>query len=140
MGLNSWAMEERLGLEDLIPDAEGTEAWERLDAEEQRDRLLSLIGELPPAQRQAFLLYALEGYDTAEIAMLQDRPESQVKADIETARQGAARTPAGRADSVRREPGRRTSRKATGRDGTSRPHNTRNRPETTEDQQWPIER
>jgi RNA polymerase sigma factor (sigma-70 family) len=78
--------EEHLRLEDLIPDAEGTEAWERLDADEQRDRLLSLIGELPPAQRQAFLLYALENYETAEIAMLQGRPESQVKADIKTAR------------------------------------------------------
>ena len=83
-------------LEDLIPDAEGTEAWERLDADEQRDRLLSLIGELPPAQRQAFLLDALENYETAEIAMLQGRPESQAKADIKTALEGAARTPAGR--------------------------------------------
>ena len=42
---------------------------------------------MPPAQRQAFLLHALENYDTAEIAMLQDRPESQVKADVEAARQ-----------------------------------------------------
>ena len=49
--------------------------------------MLSLLGELPAAQRQAFLLHALEDYDTAEIAMLQDRPESQVKADIEAARQ-----------------------------------------------------
>ena len=43
--------------------------------------------QLPAARRQAFLLHVLEDYDTAEIAMLQDRPESQVKADIEAARQ-----------------------------------------------------
>ena len=79
--------EETFTLEDLIPDGEGTEAWDELEAEEQRDRLLALLGELPAAQRQAFLLHALENYDTAEIAMLQDRPESQVKADIEAARQ-----------------------------------------------------
>ena len=31
--------------------------------------------------------YAVRAYDEAEIAMLQDRPESEVKADIEAARQ-----------------------------------------------------
>ena len=79
--------EETFTVGDLIPDVEGTEAWEQLEAEEQRDRLLSLMRKMPPAQRQAFLLHALENYDTAEIAMLQDRPESQVKADVEAARQ-----------------------------------------------------
>jgi DNA-directed RNA polymerase specialized sigma24 family protein len=37
-------------------------------------------------QRQAFLLHALEDYRVAEIAMLQDRPEKEVRADIEAAR------------------------------------------------------
>lgn len=73
-------------LEDLLPGSAGTEAWDKLAAEEQRERLLSLVAELPTTQRQAFLLHALEDYDPAEIAMLQDRPESQVKADIEAAR------------------------------------------------------
>ena len=85
----SWLLgyDEVLALEDLIPDENGTTAWEQLEAEEQRDHLLSLTGELPRAQRQAFLLHELEGYATDEIAMLQDRPENQVKADIESARQ-----------------------------------------------------
>lgn len=77
---------ETVTLEDLIPDRDGSAPWDELEAEEQRDRLLSLLRELPAAQRQAFLLHALDGYDTAEIAMLQDRPESQVKADVEAAR------------------------------------------------------
>jgi DNA-directed RNA polymerase specialized sigma24 family protein len=51
------------------------------------DRVLSVLGELPAARRQAFLLHVLEDYDPAEIAMIQDRPESEVKADIELARQ-----------------------------------------------------
>lgn len=78
--------EEVVGLEDLIPDTEGTEPWRRLEAEEQRDRLLALIAGLPHARRQALLLHAMEGYATDEIAMLQDRPEDEVKADIESAR------------------------------------------------------
>ncbi|MDB5313761.1 MAG: hypothetical protein JWO38_7963 [Gemmataceae bacterium] len=79
--------EETVRLEDLIPDPGGTDVWDQLEAEEQQNRLLSLLGELPAARRQAFLLHALEDYDPAEIAMLQDRPESEVRADIEAARQ-----------------------------------------------------
>jgi RNA polymerase sigma factor (sigma-70 family) len=78
--------DETFTLGDLIPDAEATPAWDQLGEEEQEDRLGSLLAELHPAQRQAFLLHALEGYNTAEIAMIQDRPEGQVKADIEAAR------------------------------------------------------
>ena len=79
--------EETFAVGDLMPDVEGTGHGTKLKSEEQMDRLLSLLRELPRAQRQAFLLHALENYDTAEIAMLQDRPESQVKADVEAARQ-----------------------------------------------------
>lgn len=78
--------DESFALEELIPGSEGTEAWDGLAAEEQRRQLLSLVAELPKPQRQAFLLHALEDYDPAEIAMLQNRPESQVKADVEAAR------------------------------------------------------
>jgi RNA polymerase sigma factor (sigma-70 family) len=78
--------EEILTLEDLIPGSDGTEIWERLEAEDQQVRLLSLLGQLSATQRQAFLLHAVEGYTTDEIAMLQDRREGDVKADIDDAR------------------------------------------------------
>jgi RNA polymerase sigma factor (sigma-70 family) len=78
---------ETLRLEDLVPDPKGMEPWRRLEAEEQRDRLLTLIAKLPPVRRQAFILHALEGYATDEIAMLQDRSEDEVKADIQAARE-----------------------------------------------------
>ena len=48
--------------------------------------MLSLLGQLPASPAQAFLLHAVEGYTTDEIAMLQDRPEGEVKADIDAAR------------------------------------------------------
>ena len=79
--------EEKLLLEDVIPDAEGTESWDRLDWEKQRDRLLALLNELPDKQRQAFVLHVVEDYAPFEIAMLQDRSEDEVKKDIEAARQ-----------------------------------------------------
>jgi RNA polymerase sigma factor (sigma-70 family) len=78
--------EENLTLEDLIPGSDGTEIWERLEAEEQQDRILSLLSQLPATQRQVFLLHAVEGYTNDEIAMLQNRPEAKVKAEIDAAR------------------------------------------------------
>jgi ribosomal subunit interface protein len=80
-----WGDEETFTLEDLIPD-ESADPSSQLDAAELRERVIYLTNELPRKQRQAFLLQALEGYDPAEIAMIQDRPEGQVGEDIETAR------------------------------------------------------
>jgi RNA polymerase sigma factor (sigma-70 family) len=74
-------------LEDFIPDLQEADVWDNLAAEEQRNRLLSLISELPTEQRQAFLLHALEDYGPVEIAMLQDRSENEVRRDIEAAKQ-----------------------------------------------------
>jgi Sigma-70, region 4 len=79
--------DQKFMLEDLIPDPEGTEMPDQRDEQEQPSRLLSLLDELPTAQRQAFILYVLEDYEPLEIAMLQERPEPEVKADIEAARQ-----------------------------------------------------
>ena len=79
--------QDSLTLTDLIPDWKGTSSWDKLEAEELKDRLLAAVGQFPAAQRQAFLLHALEGFAFDEIAMMQDRPESEVRADIEAARQ-----------------------------------------------------
>jgi len=78
--------DESLTLEELLPGSEGTQAWDALEAEEQRQQLFEGLKDLPPLQRQALLLSALEDYDLAEIAMLQDRSEEAVRADIEAAR------------------------------------------------------
>ncbi len=74
-------------LEDLLPGSAGNEAWERLEAEERRARLSSLMAAAPKRQRQTLVLHVLEGLDVAEIAMIQDRPEKAVTADLEAARQ-----------------------------------------------------
>jgi len=40
-----------------------------------------------PQQREAFLLFALEGFGLAEIAAITERPVEQVKSDIHLARE-----------------------------------------------------
>jgi RNA polymerase sigma factor (sigma-70 family) len=78
---------EPLAMEELVPSRDGQEVWEQLETEEQRKGLLQFLAELPAPQRQAFELHALEGFEAAEIAMVQDRSEAEVKSDIEAARQ-----------------------------------------------------
>jgi RNA polymerase sigma factor (sigma-70 family) len=84
----AWLLDEddTLTLGEAIPSGESASALEQLEAEELKDRVHFLLGELPKVQRQAFVLNALEAYDLYEIAMLQDRPEAEVQADIEAAR------------------------------------------------------
>jgi DNA-directed RNA polymerase specialized sigma24 family protein len=66
----------------------GQSAWaeEFVEAEELMYGIHALLGELPKAQRRAFVLNVLEAYDISEIAMLQDRSEKEVRDDIEAAR------------------------------------------------------
>ena len=73
-------------LDELIPGFDGNEIWDQLDVAEQRKQIWELVNELPERQRQAFTLFAVDGLAPFEIAMIQDRSESEVKADIEAAR------------------------------------------------------
>lgn len=82
-----WGDTAQVELEDVLPGSEGTEVWERLEAEEQRTQLSAFMATLPKRQRQALVLHVLEGLDPAEISMVQDRPEKAVMADLEAGRQ-----------------------------------------------------
>ncbi|NOX56269.1 MAG: hypothetical protein GXP27_17865 [Planctomycetes bacterium] len=77
---------ETLTLEDLVPGCDSTPRWEELEPSEQREQILQLVRRLPRGQRQALLLSAVEDMDLAEIAMLQDRPEEEIRKDIDQAR------------------------------------------------------
>jgi DNA-directed RNA polymerase specialized sigma24 family protein/ribosome-associated translation inhibitor RaiA len=78
--------EQTITLEDTIPSRESTSAQQQLEANELKDRIHALVGKLSKPQRQAFVLNVFEAYEPFEIAMLQDRPETEVRADIEAAR------------------------------------------------------
>jgi DNA-directed RNA polymerase specialized sigma24 family protein len=78
--------EDELATQDDVPDRQSAWAEEYLEAEELLFRIHRLLGELPKAQRQAFMLHVLESYDLTEIASLQRRSEGEVRTDIEGAR------------------------------------------------------
>ncbi len=78
---------ETLALEDLVPGCETTEQWDQLESQERREQLMRALQQLPARQRQALLLSVAEDYDLAEIAMLQNRSEEEVKQDIQQAQQ-----------------------------------------------------
>lgn len=77
--------DETITLGETISSGERDAAAEQLEARDLEDRIHILLRALPKAQRQAFVLNVLESYDLFEIAMLQNRPESEVQDDIEDA-------------------------------------------------------
>ena len=83
-GYNSFFLDHELvTLADVLPDGEDTVTWDAFEREEQRRRLEQTLAKLDPRRRQAFVQHALEGFDLAEIALMQDREEREVAADIE---------------------------------------------------------
>lgn len=78
--------DDTITLEETIPSRESTSAEEQIEANELKDRIHALVGKLSKPQRQAFVLNVFEAYEPFEIGMLQDRPETEVRADIEAAR------------------------------------------------------
>jgi len=71
-------------LDKVLPDRRGSEPWQELDLQEQMQWVLTQLSALPHAQRRAFTLHLLDGWDPDEIAMMQDRTTAEVRADIET--------------------------------------------------------
>lgn len=76
-----------LTMDQLLPGDDESRAWEDLGRNEQQKRIDRVLEGMPAHRRAAFLQFYLEGFDAAEIAMIQDRPEAEVKADIEKARE-----------------------------------------------------
>lgn len=81
--------EKILTLKDTLSSDESFAAAEQRDTDETRElkkRMHALLGAMPKTQRQAFVLRVVEAYELFEIAMLQDRTEADVQADIKDAR------------------------------------------------------
>lgn len=73
-------------LRNAISRDESDSAAEQLEADELKSHVHSMLGALPKAKRQAFALNFLKAYEPLEIAMLQDRAEVEVQADIDAVR------------------------------------------------------
>ena len=79
--------EDPTNLGDYVARLKDANISQQIEAADELDHIRSLVSALlPPLQRQAFILNVLEEYEPFEIAMIQDRPESEVRADIEAAK------------------------------------------------------
>lgn len=79
--LEFYQPDESLHFEDVLPDLALADPMETLSAREQMRFIHKTIRRLPRPERQSFLLHA-DGFDDLEIAMIQNRSENQVHADI----------------------------------------------------------
>jgi DNA-directed RNA polymerase specialized sigma24 family protein len=73
---------ETLKLSDLLPNEAGVSKWDALGTEQKQTRLSELLAELPRQQRQALMLYGVEGFSEAEIADFQNRSTAEITQDL----------------------------------------------------------
>ena len=84
--LNFYQPDEVLRLEDLLRDEHSTTPEELLAQEEVREQLQEAIARLPSSVRESFVLFALEGFNSDETAMIMGKDPSEVLEDVEKAR------------------------------------------------------
>jgi RNA polymerase sigma factor (sigma-70 family) len=81
---------ETIELGDLLPGTPGVEAWDRLDFETKQTQLAELLTCLSREQRQILVLHGVEGFDTEQIAALQERSVQAVQSDLDESRKQLA--------------------------------------------------
>lgn len=84
--LNFYQPDEALRLEDLLKDNHGTTPEELLAKEEVEEEVQKVIAGLAPSIRESFVLFALEGFNSDEVAMITGKAPAQVLDDVEQAR------------------------------------------------------
>ncbi|MFQ5739131.1 MAG: sigma-70 family RNA polymerase sigma factor [Acidobacteriota bacterium] len=84
--LDFYQPDEVLHLEDLLPDTTCDTPEELLVEEEIEDRVHRAIAHLPKTVRESFVLFALEGFNSDEVAMITGKPPHQVRTEVEQAR------------------------------------------------------
>jgi len=77
---------EMLMEEDVIADVRQGNPEERAASDETIDQLEISLNGTKPAEREAFVLFAIEGFTVPEIVEITERSEKQVRADILAAR------------------------------------------------------
>jgi RNA polymerase sigma factor (sigma-70 family) len=78
--------DEVLSLEDLIRDEHAVSPEQLLAQEEAKDELHKAIASLPDAVRESFVLFALEGLNSDEVAMIMGKSPTEVVQNVEKAR------------------------------------------------------
>ena len=72
--------------QDVIADVRQGNPEERAASDETIDQLESSLNGAKPAEREAFVLFAIEGFTVPEIVEITERSEQQVRSDILSAR------------------------------------------------------
>jgi RNA polymerase sigma factor (sigma-70 family) len=78
--------DEVLSLEDLIRDEHAVSPEQLLAQEEAKDELHKAIASLPDGVRESFVLFALEGLNSDEVAMIVGKSPTEVVQNVEQAR------------------------------------------------------
>jgi RNA polymerase sigma factor (sigma-70 family) len=72
--------------QDVIPDTRQGNPEERAASDESIDQLADSLNGTSSSQREAFVLFAIEGFTVSEIAEIAERTQNEVRADILSAR------------------------------------------------------
>ncbi len=84
--LTFYQPDEVLSLEDLIRDEHAVSPEQLLAQEEAEDELHKAVASLPSAVRESFVLFALEGLNSDEVAMIVGKSPTEVVKNVEKAR------------------------------------------------------
>ncbi len=84
--LTFYQPDEVLSLEDLIRDEHSVDPEQLLAQEEAKDELQKAIAALPNEVREPFVLFALEGLNSDEVAMIMDKSSRDILRNVEKAR------------------------------------------------------
>ena len=84
--LTFYQPDEILSLEDLIQDEQSVDPEQLLAQEEARDELHKAVASLPSGVRESFVLFALEGLNSDEVAMIVGKSPTEVVKNVEQAR------------------------------------------------------
>jgi RNA polymerase sigma factor (sigma-70 family) len=83
---NFYQPDEVLRLEDLLKDEKSSNPEEVMEHEEIEVELQKAVANLPVSMREAFVLFALEGFEPDEIAMITGRTPEEVIQEVADAR------------------------------------------------------
>ncbi|UCF35480.1 MAG: sigma-70 family RNA polymerase sigma factor [Acidobacteriota bacterium] len=84
--LNFYQPDESLQLEDLLRDGNSLNPEELIERDEMAAQLQKAIARLPESQREAFILFVLEGFTSDEVAMVTGKTPDEVVWEVGEAR------------------------------------------------------
>ncbi len=89
--LNFYQPDESMHLEDLLRDGSISNPEQLLERDEMEAQLQRAIAALSPSVRESFVLFALEGFTSDEVAMMTGKQPQKILDEVEQAREALRR-------------------------------------------------